>query len=185
MLAFYDYTFHFSSFRAFFAYEEGVPVDSEVEHRERLLLKEYTEKFQSLSLEDPLTIKLGWVGENEGLPYWPKLYFMDISRYFLNVISRDNLWQRLECEYKEGKAYRYYSNGFVGEIFINMLQPECKYCIIKTKCLPSQRVNSKQYEVWCIIEKDHGGMPGGKILAGYCSCTAGLLGKLKFNFSCT
>ena len=35
--------------------------------------------------------------------------------------------------------------------------------------------------MWCIIEKDQGTVPGGRIISGYCTCTAGLLDKvLKF-----
>ena len=165
-------------FRAFAAYEENCPVDADVEHRQRLLLDEYRSKFEVLSLPDPLTIKLGWCGEETGMSFWPKLYFMDISRYFSSTLSRESLWQRLECEYKEGKAYRYYSNGFVGEVHINNITELSKYCYLKAKCVPSQRVSSKQYDVWVVVEKDGPNMPGGKILAGYCTCTAGLLGKI-------
>ena len=165
--------------RAFSAYEDGCLVDSDIEHRQRLLLKEYKQKFMQLSLSDPLVVKEGWIGEKEGMSLWPKLYFMDISRYFSQVVSRENLWQRLECEYKEGKAYRYYSNGFVGEVFINTLDSESPYCVFKSKCLPSQRVSAKQYDVWVIVEKDSEN-PGGKIVVGYCTCTAGLLGEFLY-----
>ena len=163
-------------YRAFAAYEENCPVDIEVEHRERLLLVEYKKKFEILSLEDPMSVKHGWLNEENGLRFWSKLYFVDISRYYSTTICRESLWQRLECEYKEGKAYRYYANGFIGEVFINLLADECKYCYIKTKCIPSQRVSSKQY-VWAVIEKDQGDKPGGKIVSAYCTCTAGLLGR--------
>lgn len=107
---------------------------------------------------------------------WPKLYFMDISRYYLNVVSKQDLWQRLESEYKEGKAYRCVTNGFIEEILIND-QEILKYCMFKTKCFYSHKVNNKQYDVWCVVEKDDGGVPGGIILAEYCTCTAGLLGE--------
>ena len=105
---------------------------------------------------------------------------MDISRYFSHVLGRENLWQRLECEYKEGKAYRYYANGFIGEIFINLPKSNQNVCILKTKCVPSQRVSSKQYDVWVIIQKiNTGDHAAGEILKGYCTCTAGLLGEKK------
>ena len=52
--------------RAFSAYEDGCLVDSDIEHRERLLLQEYKQKFMQLSLSDPLVIKEGWIGENVG-----------------------------------------------------------------------------------------------------------------------
>ena len=144
---------------------------------ERLLLKECKQNFMQLYLSDPLVIKEGWIGEKEGMSLWPKLYFMYISRYFSQVVSRENLWQRLECEYKEGKAYRYYSNDFVSEVLRNTLDSESPY--FKSKCLPSQRVSAKQYDVWVIVEKDRES-PGGKIVAGYCTCTAGLLGEFLY-----
>ncbi|XP_066917039.1 uncharacterized protein [Clytia hemisphaerica] len=102
--------------RAFTAYEENVPVDIELEHRQRTLLSEYKKKFEDLSLSDPMTMKAGWVGEEQGIKTWPSIYFMDISYYYKSVISKQDLWQRVECEYKEGKAFRYFSNGFLGEV---------------------------------------------------------------------
>ena len=140
----------------------------EIEHRERVNLQEYTKKISNHSFGDPMLIKTSWKNEVDGMRHWPKLYFMDISRYFSNVINRDDLYQRLECEYKEGKAYRYFANGFIGEVFVN--QQDNNYVIMKTKCVPSQRVSSKQYDVWAIITES------GKITAAYCTCTAGLLG---------
>ena len=100
-----------------------------------------------------MSLKTGWVGENEGLNLWPKLYFVDISRFYSDTLARDSLWQRLETEYKEGKAYRYFSSGFIGEVFINLVSSTSGYCCFKTKCLPSQRVNAKQYDVWANCKK--------------------------------
>lgn len=104
---------------------------------------------------------------------------MDISKYYKTVISKENLWQRVESEYKEGKAYRYYANGFMGEIFINLVNDDSQLCILKARCLPSQRVNNKQHDVWCIVKKSSETQIGGDIIAGYCTCTAGLLGEKK------
>ena len=131
-------------------------MDSELEHRERAVLQQYLSKFSfdDCDLADPLILKNGWLGEKDGIKLWPRLYFMDISRYFASVLGRENLLQRLECEYKEGKAYRYYANGFIGEVQSNMLDQNSKYCYFRTKCLPSQRVSAKQYDVWVICEKD-------------------------------
>ena len=67
---------------AFAAYEENCLVDIELEHRERLLLVEYKKKFEILSLEDPMSVKHGWLNEENGLRFWPKLYFVDIFRYY-------------------------------------------------------------------------------------------------------
>ena len=44
-------------------------------------------------------------------------------------------------------------------------------------CVSSQRISSKQYDVWVIVRAflDEN-QPGGEIMSGYCTCTAGLLG---------
>ena len=47
---------------------------------------------------------------------------------------------------------------------------------MKTKCVHSQRVSMKQYDVWVIVEKDNEAFPGGEIKQAYCTCTAGLIG---------
>lgn len=137
-----------------------------------------------MSLHDPLSIpQKEWTSEKDGIHKWPKTYFMDISRYFSQVLGNNNLWQRLECEYKEGKAYRYYSDGFLGELHINFPEQNRNVCIMKSKCLPSQRVSMKQYDVWVIIQqKETEKEMDGQILKGYCTCTAGLLGKLHYFF---
>ena len=168
------------SYRAFTAHEEKFPIDPGIEHLERSVLREYKDKFCNLSLPDPLTIKNGWVGEKNGMSLWPKIFFMDISKYYLKVISRNDLWQRVACEYKEGKAYRYFANGFIWEVFINEVSKDSELCILKTRCVPSQRVKNKQHDVWCIIRKSSAKHIGGEIIAGYCTCTAGLLGMYFF-----
>ena len=48
--------------------------------------------------------------------------------------------------------------------------------MLKCKVTPSQRVSSKPYDVWAIVEKDANDHPGGKIASCYCTCTAGLYG---------
>ena len=44
------------------------------------------------------------------------------------------------------------------------------------KCVPSQRVSMKQYDVWVVCRKDLVDSIGGEILSAYCSCTAGFYG---------
>ena len=107
---------------------------------------------------------------------WPRLYFSDISQYYSSVLGKIDLINWLECEYKQGKAYRYFSYKFIGEIIFHYISDESKFCILKTKCVPSQRVLMKQYDVWVICLKNKGHFIGWEILAGYCTCTAGLLG---------
>ena len=99
---------------------------------------------------------------------WSRLYFSDISRYCSSVLGKTDLINRLECEYKQGKAYRYFTNKFIGEISFHDVSGKSQFCILKTKCVPSQRVLIKQYGVWVICRKNKGEFIGGEILAGYC-----------------
>ena len=39
---------------------------------------------------------------------------------------------------------------------------ESKFCILKTKCVPSQRISMKQYDVWVISCKNKGDFIGGR-----------------------
>ena len=72
-------------------------------------------------------------------------------------------------EYKEGKAYRYYTSEFINEIKINNISINGTACVFKTKCVPCQRVRSKMYDVWALVEKESDQGPGGKIISAHCS----------------
>ena len=138
-----------------------MPIDVEKEELERRNLLEYKKKLvlPENTLPDPLGLKKGWIGELEGIRSWPSLYIMDISKHFCNVVNSADLIHRLECEYKEGKAYRYFSDKFVKEVFLHQISPSSKFCIMKTKCTPSQRISMKLYDVWAIIKKRYKKFP--------------------------
>ena len=91
-------------------------------------------------------------------------------------VGQKNIVQRIECEYKQGKTYRYFTDTSISEVFYINISDESKYCYLKTKCLPSQRVSSKPYDVWALVKKDLKYEVSGAILNAYCTCTAGLLG---------
>lgn len=84
----------------------------------------------------------GWIGEKDGMTLWPSIYIIDISDY-LKTNSRTELTQRLVNEYKEGKAYRYFSDDRVKEIFVHNIDSKNEKCIVKSKVTPSQCVNNK------------------------------------------
>ena len=152
--------------------------DADAEHRERALLNEYKKKLivGTRTLPDPPTLKAGWERENEdGLTKWPSVCFSDISDY-LKTKTEVDLMTHLINEYKEGKAYHYFTVGWVKELFYHHISENSPYCTLKRKVTPSQRVSTKPYNVWVIIEKDSPVKPGGKILSAYCTCTAGLHG---------
>ena len=54
------------------------------------------------SLPDPMEIKTGWLGEENGMKSRPHVYLTDITRFYRDVINKKDLIQRIECEYKKG-----------------------------------------------------------------------------------
>ena len=70
--------------------ETGEPIDSQREHIERKLLDEYKEKLvvDNKNLQDPLDIKNGWVGEENGIKLWPQLYLTDITRFYGGCVGQ-------------------------------------------------------------------------------------------------
>ena len=164
--------------RAFATFEIGEQIDSKREHIEQKLLDEYKEKLvaDSKNLEDPLDIKNGWIGEENGIKLWPKLCLTGITQFYGDVLEKKSIVQRIECEYKPGKAYRYFTDNFISEVYYNNIGDESKYCYLKTKCLPSQWVSAKPYDVWVLVKKDFKYEVGGAILSAYCTYTTWILG---------
>ena len=111
---------------------------------------------------------------------WPRLYFSDISRFYSLVLGKGNVIHRLECELKQRKACGYFTNSFIGEILYHNIDEKSKFCLLRTKCVPSQRVDMKQYDVWMDSRKDLIDSIGGEILSAYCTCTAGLHGSFNY-----
>ena len=72
------------------------------------------------TLPDPFTdLTDGWEGEDASRTKWPCTMITDISEY-LNEhdtdIAKCSLRKRLLCDYKEGKAFSYYSSKFLFEV---------------------------------------------------------------------
>ena len=123
----FPYIFYSS---AYCAYHEGAPIDLQQQEIERRDLAEYKSKLiiGDTTLPDPVSMKENnWIGEKEGILTWPSVYIMDISKFFENVVGSSDLIHRLKCEYKEGTAYRYFTDEFVKEIFINPISDFSKY----------------------------------------------------------
>lgn len=159
------------------AWEERVPVNVEAEEQHRVSLIEYKKKLiiDKETFPDPLTLKkTEWISENQkGMLHWPPVYYHDIAKYLKQVNTPQDLLHRLDCEYKEGKGFRYFACEFVKEIFWTGINDNSEYCFVKCKVTPSQRTSSTPYNVWAAIKKEN---PGGEVASAYCSCTAGLLG---------
>ena len=79
---------------------------------------------------------------------------MDIERFMRNLNKKDDLLRRLNCDYKEGKAYRYFKCDFVKEIFYHQISEKDKYCYLRCRVTPSMRFSNAAYYVWALVEKD-------------------------------
>ena len=62
-------------------------------------------------LPDPLTeLRDGWIGESVGMKKWPPTMYWDVCN-FLGYATTGDLTKRLMSDYKDGKAYSYYTSG--------------------------------------------------------------------------
>ena len=121
-------------------------------------------------LTDPSELHNGWIGELNGMTKWPPILLSDITLYIMkdhpgNDIS---LQKRLLNEYKEGKAYRLYSAGWLKQIYIHPVDNNCNYCFLKAECTPSMKINDVPHIVWICAKKE-----SGEIHSAFCTSTAG------------
>ena len=95
-----------------------------------------------------------------------------ISAFFAKhelVEGKVSLTKRLLCDYKEQKAYSYFTSRFIFDISFHAIKDCSIYCFLKSKCQPSQRIKDVPHESWVLIHKYTG-----EINSAYCSCFAGL-----------
>ena len=76
--------------RAFATCETDEQIENEREHISWKSLDKYKEKLvvYNKNLQDPLDIKNGWVGEENDIMLWPKLYLTDITWLYRNVLDK-------------------------------------------------------------------------------------------------
>jgi hypothetical protein len=127
--------------------------------------------FEGTSLPDPRTLETGWQTEAVGKCNWPCCMITDISDY-LRLHETDlhtaDLRKRLLFDYKEGKAFSYFSSQFLVDIFYHPIRDSSPLCFLKADCVPSYAVNDSPHEVWCCLHKKTG-----VIQSTYCTCYAG------------
>ncbi|XP_070579493.1 uncharacterized protein [Ptychodera flava] len=120
---------------------------------------------------DPIKLDQGWETEDTGMSKWPPTFLADISDYLRKHetdIESAGLRKRLLRDYKEGKAFSYFSSQFLFEVNYHHVGTDKKYCILKSKCIPSQKISAMPHDVWVVIHKKNG-----EIHSAYCSCLAG------------
>lgn len=129
---------------------------------------------EDIAIPDPFKITEGWIGEgNHGMKYWPPVSIMDIVDHFREQNENSD---KLLSEYKSGKAYDYFKSEWLKEIHYNSLNHLVsdypgvdKYCVLKAKCTPSQRIHDTYHDVWITVGKETG-----TVACAYCNCAAGL-----------
>ena len=145
--------------RALVAYENRTPVkETELEFKERLR-QEYKKLLDSQNISDHTTMN----DLEDDMTKWPSV---DLGKIFAYVISNKAFSTEYVGQYKIRKANSYFKSGFVHQIRVKELIDD--KVLITGTVTPSQRVRDEHKSVWIICDKS------GKILSGYCSCTAGL-----------
>jgi hypothetical protein len=146
--------------RVFAASEMKIPVQLT---SEELVAKMESEKAKLLQtsdntkLPDPLLLKDGWLGENEGITPWPPTYLSDITISLMEDHPGRNvdLQKRVLNEYKEGKAFRLFDSGFLKEVSYHQITPESEHCFLKAKCTHSMKIADTQHTTWIAALKSN------------------------------
>lgn len=160
--------------RVFAAHEMGIDVRQTLPERQVLLESDYKNLLVSEEgpLPDPMyELNQGWLNQQEGMKYWPPTRMPLIGVYFGKhdtIVDKVSLTKRLMCDYKEVKGYSYFASEFVFEIYFHHIDDTSKYCFLKSKCTPSQRIRDIPHEIWVAIEKETG-----LVHTSYCTCIAG------------
>ena len=57
------------------------------------LFGEYKQKpnIEDETIPDPIDLKVGWIGERNGMEQWSRIYISDISRYYSSVLGKTDL----------------------------------------------------------------------------------------------
>ncbi|VDI71107.1 Hypothetical predicted protein [Mytilus galloprovincialis] len=93
------------------------PVLTPAEER-KLKADQYCDKLKAPKgiVPDPLIdLTSGWVTESKGVSMWPPTMYYDIAT-FLQKKEDKSLSDRLMKDYKEGKAYSYFTSGWLKEV---------------------------------------------------------------------
>lgn len=156
-----------------FAVSEDVPVNEEAEQAERRLLHEYKSKLtvDGETYPDPSTFEEGWESDKTGCFHWPSIYICDISDYLKKTAANNmDLINRLVNNYKEGKAYRYFTCEWVREIKYHPIRASAPCCVLQADVHASMSIRKKPYKVWVMASKKTQDCAGGEIKTAHCSC---------------
>lgn len=151
--------------RAFAAAENDAPILKTAEEIENQIKIEYKKKLSlsdNYTFPDPFKMEFGWLNEEDGISKWPPVTAFSVIKFLMIGSEVEDL-----NDYKSSKAYSYFKQGWLGELFYNSLEGT-NYCYVKGNCRPSQRINDTNHQLWLLLSKTEG-----NILRAHCSCMAG------------
>ena len=106
----------------------------------------------------------GWMGEDEGMAFWPMLSYPDIFNFLMFYPSE--LGSKDLSDYKNRNTYSYYKSGWLQLLQHHNLESKC--CIIRGECRKSQSIKDPFHKLWIILEKT------AKIRTCLCTCMIGM-----------
>ena len=75
-----------------------------------------------------------WLGKDDAMNKWPPLSHLEIQKFITKLghsLSGNEL-----TSYKTGKAYSYFFNDWIQEVFYHAINKDHKACFLKAKCTP-------------------------------------------------
>jgi len=120
-----------------------------------------------INIPDPFKTTSGWLNEEEGGIFWPQVLYPDIFNYlqfYPTELGNTDL-----SDYKQCKAYSYYSCGWLQPLYYHEIVVGSKFCILKGECRKLEKINDTFHKLWVIIERQ-----SAKIRAAHCTCMAGM-----------
>ncbi|CAC5363191.1 unnamed protein product [Mytilus coruscus] len=124
----------------------------------KLKADQYCDKLKAPKgiVPDPLIdLTSGWITESKGVSMWPPTMYYYIATFLQKKEDR-SLSYRLMKDYKEGKAYSYFTFGWLREVCYHHIDNNSPYCFLKAECTASQRINDVPHTTWVLLEKVSG-----------------------------
>ena len=155
--------------RVFSAMENNIMPIKTAEEVENEISQEYQNKLKlnDIEIPDPFKLEENWLAEEEGLIHWPTVLYPDIYNYLM--FNPAELASTDLNDYKSCKANSYYKCGWLQQLYYNEIGEDSQYCILKSECRKSEKINDPFHKLWVIFNKK-----SAKVMCAHCTCMAGL-----------
>eukprot|EP00111_Clytia_hemisphaerica_P001069 TCONS_00003065-protein len=153
--------------RAFVAAENKSPVVKTAEEVQSEIKTEYEQKllYEGKTLPDPFKLETGWLNEEDGVVFWPKVPMVYIIKFCMLDDQAEDL-----SDYKASKGYSFFKQGWLGKLFYHPISKTSDFCFIKADCRRSQKINSLKHNLWILFSKFKG-----RVLRAHCTCMGGMI----------